>query len=126
MERNFNGTRNKSECITSRSEIAAEDTWRLEDIFATEEDWEAAFKAVKEDLKKAEGHKGTLGESAEKLFSALQLQDEVFEKLGKVYSYSHMRNDQDTTNPFIKGWKIGQKLYTPRQRLRFHIWFLSY
>ncbi|MDQ7860271.1 hypothetical protein RCO48_02060 [Peribacillus frigoritolerans] len=26
-----------------------------------------------------------------------------FEKLGKVYSYSHMRNDQDTTNPFYQG-----------------------
>ncbi|QYF81837.1 oligoendopeptidase F [Brevibacterium sp. PAMC21349] len=93
----------KTNTLPSRSEIAPEDTWRLEDIFATEEDWEAAFKAVKEDLKKAEAHKGTLGESAEKLFAALQLQDEVFEKLGKVYSYSHMRNDQDTTNPFYQG-----------------------
>ena len=68
----------KANTLPSRSEIAPEDTWRLEDIFATEEDWEAAFKAVKEDLKKAEAHKGTLGESAEKLFAALQLQDEVF------------------------------------------------
>ncbi|WP_110929099.1 oligoendopeptidase F [Bacillus massiliglaciei] len=89
--------------LPARSEIPAEDTWRLEDIFATEEDWEAAYAEVKESLKKAAAFKGTLGESAEKLFAALQYQDEVFEKLGKVYAYSHMRYDQDTTNSFYQG-----------------------
>ncbi|MEK3799741.1 oligoendopeptidase F [Peribacillus sp. FSL H8-0477] len=89
--------------LQARKDVPAEDTWRLEDIFATEEDWETTFTAIKESLQKADAFKGTLGESAEKLLVALQFQDEVFEKLGKLYAYSHMRYDQDTTNSFYQG-----------------------
>ncbi|CAH0344491.1 oligoendopeptidase F [Bacillus sp. CECT 9360] len=89
--------------LPARDEITVEETWRLEDIFATEEDWESEWKGIKEDLAKAESFKGTLGDSADKLFTALQFQDEVFERLGRVYTYSHMRYDQDTTNSFYQG-----------------------
>ncbi|PLT33880.1 oligoendopeptidase F [Bacillus sp. V5-8f] len=89
--------------LPAREDIEAEDTWRLEDIFATEEEWEKEWKGIKEDLAKADSFRGTLGESAEKLFAALQFQDDVFERLGRVYTYSHMRYDQDTTNSFYQG-----------------------
>ncbi|MFJ5622413.1 oligoendopeptidase F [Peribacillus loiseleuriae] len=97
------GQENAVKALPARSEVAVEDTWRLEDIYATEEDWENAFQAVKEDLLKADAYKGTLGESAEKLFAVLQYQNQVWEKLGKAYTYSHMRYDQDTTNSFYQG-----------------------
>ena len=97
------GLENAVKALPARSEVAVEDTWRLEDIYATEEDWEHDFQAVKEDLLKAEAYKGTLGESAEKLFAVLQYQNQVWEKLGKAYTYSHMRYDQDTTNSFYQG-----------------------
>ena len=89
--------------LPNRSEIKAEDTWKLEDIFATDRDWETEFEEIKNELSKAEAYKGTLGESAEKLYQALQFQDSVFERLGKLYTYSHMRYDQDTTNAFFQG-----------------------
>ncbi|MGN1401525.1 MAG: oligoendopeptidase F [Bacillus sp. (in: firmicutes)] len=89
--------------LPARSEIKVEDTWKLEDIFATDVEWENEFQAVKDELKKAPSFQGTLGESAEKLFQGLQFQDSVFERLGKLYAYSHMRADQDTTNPFFQG-----------------------
>ncbi|KMY49099.1 oligoendopeptidase F [Peribacillus loiseleuriae] len=97
------GQENAVKALPTRSEVAVEDTWRLEDIYATEEDWENAFQAVKEDLLKADAYKDTLGESAEKLFAVLQYQNQVWEKLGKAYTYSHMRYDQDTTNSFYQG-----------------------
>ena len=37
------------------------------------------------------------------LYEALQFQDELLERLGKLYAYSHMRYDQDTTNSFYQG-----------------------
>ena len=46
---------------------------------------------------------GKLGESAESLYDALQFQDQLLERLGKLYAYSHMRYDQDTTNSFYQG-----------------------
>lgn len=97
------GLENAVKALPARSEVAVEDTWRLEDIYATEEDWEHAFQAVKEDLLKVDAYKGTLGKSAEKLFAVLQYQNQVWEKLGKAYTYSHMRYDQDTTNSFYQG-----------------------
>ncbi|MGE8079507.1 oligoendopeptidase F [Peribacillus loiseleuriae] len=97
------GQENAVKALPARSEVAVEDTWGLEDIYATEEDWENAFQAVKEDLLKADAYKGTLGESAENLFAVLQYQNQVWEKLGKAYTYSHMRYDQDTTNSFYQG-----------------------
>lgn len=41
----FMAQETKVNALPSRSEIAAEDTWRLEDIFATEEDWEACLQS---------------------------------------------------------------------------------
>ncbi|MFJ7976100.1 oligoendopeptidase F [Peribacillus sp. NPDC096379] len=97
------GQENAVKALPARSEVVVEDTWRLEDIYVTEEEWETAFQEVKEDLLKADAYKGTLGESAEKLFAVLQYQNQVWEKLGKAYTYSHMRYDQDTTNSFYQG-----------------------
>ena len=90
--------------VPARKDLAVNDTWRLEDIFATDEAWEAAYKEIVEDLTKAGQFQGKLGESADDLYQALQYQDEVLEKLGKVYAYSHMRYDQDTTNSLYQGF----------------------
>ena len=90
--------------LPSRDAIQVEDTWRLEDIFASDADWDKEFTEVKEELAKASQYQGTLGESAEKLFQGLQFQDHVFERLGKLYTYSHMRYDQDTTNSKYQGF----------------------
>ena len=84
--------------LPSRNEIKQEDTWRLEDIFATDESWKKEYEEVKESLPKLAEFKGKLGESAETLFNALTYQDQVMERLGKLYTYAHMRYDQDTTN----------------------------
>ncbi|MFC0271970.1 oligoendopeptidase F [Metabacillus herbersteinensis] len=81
-----------------RSEIKEADTWRLEDVFPTNEAWEKEFNEVKEALPKIAEYKGKLGESASVLYEALSYQDEVMERLGKLYTYAHMRYDQDTTN----------------------------
>ncbi len=94
----------KVNTLPARTDIAVEDTWKLEDIFATDEAWESAYKEVKEDLTKAGQFQGKLGESADVLYDALQFQDAVLEKLGKVYAYSHMRYDQDTTNSLYQGF----------------------
>lgn len=89
--------------LPSRSEIAVDDTWRLEDIFPNDEAWEKEYKEVKELIPGASEFKGKLGESADVLYTALQYQDHLLERLGKLYTYAHMRYDQDTTNSFYQG-----------------------
>ncbi|TWG29744.1 oligopeptidase F [Geobacillus sp. C56-T2] len=89
--------------LPSRSEIPIEETWRLEDIFPADEAWEQEFRQVKAMIPKLGEYKGRLGESPELLYEALQYQDEVSMRLGKLYTYAHMRYDQDTTNSFYQG-----------------------
>ncbi|MCI1590451.1 oligoendopeptidase F [Heyndrickxia oleronia] len=96
-------TNTTTKSLPSRNEVQEELTWRLEDIFASDEAWDKEYKEVKELLPSAEKFKGKLGDNAEKLFEALTFQDEVAERLGKLYAYSHMRSDQDTTNSFYQG-----------------------
>ena len=86
-----------------RDEVATENTWRLEDIFAVDEQWEKEFNEVKGLIPSVQEYQGKLGESAEQLYSALQLQDKLLERLGRLYTYAHMRYDQDTTNSFYQG-----------------------
>lgn len=89
--------------LPSRNEIAAEDTWRLEDIFSTDDEWEKEYQEVQKLIPDAEKFQGKLGENAETLYDALKFQDHLLSRLGKLYTYAHMRYDQDTTNSFYQG-----------------------
>jgi oligoendopeptidase F len=89
--------------LPGRNEVATEDTWRLEDIFANDEAWEKEFNEVKGLLPGVQEFQGKLGENADQLYNALQVQDKLLERLGRLYTYAHMRYDQDTTNSFYQG-----------------------
>ncbi|MDF0727929.1 oligoendopeptidase F [Cytobacillus sp. S13-E01] len=84
--------------LPNRSEIQVEDTWRLEDIFETDEAWEKEFQEVKDMIPKISEFQGKLSDSADGLYEALSYQDDISMRLGKIYTYAHMRYDQDTTN----------------------------
>lgn len=94
---------NTVKSLPPRSEIKEENTWKLEDIFSTDAEWDKEYKSLLEDSKKAVEVKGTLGESADHFYNGLKLQDDIMERLGRLYTYSHMRYDQDTTNSFYQG-----------------------
>ncbi|OZM58274.1 oligoendopeptidase F [Lottiidibacillus patelloidae] len=94
---------NKVKALPKREETKVEDTWRLEDIFATDETWEKEFTEVKALIPEMESFSGKLGDSSEMLYKVLKAQDEISNRLGKLYTYAHMRYDQDTTNSFYQG-----------------------
>lgn len=89
--------------LPARSEIKVEDTWKLEDIFATDDAWEQEFEEVKALIPDMAKYQGKLGESADMLYEALQTQDELTRRASILYTYAHMRYDQDTTNSSYQG-----------------------
>lgn len=89
--------------LPTREEISVENTWNVEAIFSTDEEWEKEFKSVKEAMGKLDQFKGKLGENSANLFECLQYQNEIGARLGKVYVYAHLKSDQDTTNSFYQG-----------------------
>src|SRR5699024_8580533 len=84
--------------MPERKDIPEEYTWKLEDIFATDELWEKELTALTEDIPKITEYQGTLASSAEKIYEVFQLQDAFSERLSKLYTYARMRYDQDTAN----------------------------
>jgi oligoendopeptidase F len=93
----------KTKALPKRSEVPVADTWDLEAIYSTNDVWEKEFSETKELLPDLKSYQGKLGESAETLYTYLQKQDEATKKLGKLYTYAHMRYDQDTTDSFYQG-----------------------
>ena len=94
--------KNNMKKVPLRNEIPKDYTWRLEDIFPSDEAWEEEFQAVQALLPKSKDFQGRLGESAGHFLAALEYQDQLSERLGKLYTYAHMRADQDTTNSFYQ------------------------
>ncbi len=93
----------KVNALPKRDEIPVEDTWELEAIYENDQQWEEEFNEIKALLPQMKEYKGKLADSADKLYNALQKQDEITIKLGKLYTYAHMRYDQDTTNSHYQG-----------------------
>ncbi|MBT2215440.1 oligoendopeptidase F [Virgibacillus dakarensis] len=93
--------------LPKRSEISEELKWKLEDIFATDDAWEEELQSLKNDIPKIEEFQGKLAESAQNLYDLLQMQDNLSMRLGKLFTYAHMRYDEDTTNSFYQA--INQK-----------------
>ncbi len=103
----------KTKRLPARNEIATEDTWKLEDIFSSDDAWENEFQEVVALIPSVKEFAGKLHESSDKLFEALSLQDQILQRLGKLYTYAHMRYDQDTTNSFYQGLDDrGKNLYS--------------
>ncbi|GCE16636.1 oligoendopeptidase F [Dictyobacter kobayashii] len=81
-----------------RDEIPTEYTWNLESIYSQDEAWESDFQHIQQRLPELEALKGTLAQSGSALLKVLRTRDEITEALEKLYVYSSMRKDEDTTN----------------------------
>ena len=88
--------------IPKREEVPVELTWDLATIFETDEKWEAEFESLNKEIPKIKEFQGTLSESADNLYNMFRFQDDISERLGKLYTYSNMKYDEDTTNTFYQ------------------------
>src|SRR2546425_1007949 len=89
--------------LKNRADIPTEFTWNLESIFASNDDWERAFKSLQQRLPELEALRGTLAQSGQALLTVLQKRDEIYKQLEQLYVYASMRRDEDTTNSTYQG-----------------------
>ena len=82
--------------LPKRSEVKLEETWRIEDIFATDEAWEAELAVLKDLVPTIGEYSGKLATSAQVLLEALELDNAIGERVSKLYVYAHLKHDQDT------------------------------
>ena len=83
--------------LPKRSEVKVENTWKVEDMYANLDAWKADVEKVKELTEQLAAYQGKMGESAENLYQAMFLDDEIGRIGGKAYSYASRCSDVDTT-----------------------------
>ena len=88
--------------IRERSEIPQEDTWALEDLYATDADWEKALKTLEEDEKALASYSGHLMDSPEKLYGFMTRIEQMSVKASRLGNYCMRKGDQDTRNAFYQ------------------------
>ena len=81
-----------------RSELAPETCWDLTQIYKTDADWEEAFRTLDDLLAAHQACRGHLADSAEMLKRGLETGDALGLRLETLYSYAHLKSDEDLAN----------------------------
>lgn len=88
--------------LPERKDVPAEYKWHIEDIFETNEAFEAELAAFSEDVKALGGYQGHLGDSPEKLLEYLELKEQLMVRADSLGAYAFHRADEDTSDPFYQ------------------------
>ena len=84
--------------LPARNEIPAESRWKLEDIYPSDDAWQADFDRLKPLAGRISSYQGKLDQSASLLLECLSLRDELGITSAKVFAYARMRRDENTAN----------------------------
>ncbi len=102
-----------SKTIPTRNEIQDNDKWDLSPLFKDEKEWESLFIEIESIIPGFENYKEKLSESLETFKSALDLDQEISRKVEKLYTYAHLKSDEDKTNQHYMGfYQRAMNLYT--------------
>ena len=92
-----------SQKIPLRSEIASNDQWDLTPLFESDQAWETHFSETGGKLDGYQTFKGRLLESPEQLANGLDFHMEISRAIENLYTYAHLKNDEDKTNSGYTG-----------------------
>jgi len=81
-----------------RSEVPVEYTWRVEDIYATYDDWQKDKDAVAKLIAQIDEKKAGWTESASKMADLYELTDAIARKGARLFSYASFLSDVDMEN----------------------------
>ena len=91
--------------IPKREELDKNYCWAIEDVFESDEAWEAELVACSDLPAKAMSYKGRLSESGETLKEFLDLSEKTSLKLRRLFLYASMKADENTANPTYQAMK---------------------
>ncbi|MGD9251431.1 MAG: oligoendopeptidase F [Desulfobacterales bacterium] len=104
--------------IPLRADVAASDQWDLTPLFDTDDAWEQAFAGVQSDLEGYAAFRGRMGESAAALREAIEFDLDLSRRLERLYTYAHLKNDEDKSNQVYLGlYQRAVSLYTRASEL---------
>ena len=82
--------------IPARGELDPRFTWATEDLFSSDEAWEAEIPAIRQLIGQLQGYRGRLARSAGDLLAFLRLEDQFSLRAEPFACYAMYKRDQDT------------------------------
>lgn len=89
--------------IPPRSKVNKKYTWNAESVFKSPREWEAALKAVMNEIPHVKKYEGKLGESPETLLKGIEAVEGILHKAQTVFMYAQFAYAVDTTNQASAG-----------------------
>ena len=72
-------------------------------LYSSHEEWNKDLEALEGDVPKYDNFRGTLSQSSIKLKECLEFDMNISRRLEKLYTFAHLKNDEDKTNSFYQG-----------------------
>ena len=89
--------------IPERKDIPEEHRWDLKPLFKTDEKWETLFADIEHKLESYNNFKGRLKDSPADFRDAIEFDLTVSREVEKLYTYAHLKSDEDKSNQFYLG-----------------------
>ncbi|MCU0849556.1 MAG: oligoendopeptidase F [Spirochaetes bacterium] len=87
--------------IPERKEIPAADRWDLSPLFRNDAEWEALFSDIEKRMDGYATFRGRIGGSLDAFRDAIGFDLGVSRKAERLYTYAHLRSDEDKTDQFF-------------------------
>ena len=84
--------------IPARSELPVEDTWATEDLYPSDEAWQAELAGLEGVKDVFASYAGRLGESGQTLYDYLRYDEDMGETFSRLANYCMRKADEDTRN----------------------------
>lgn len=101
--------------MIERAEVPLKDRWNVEALYPTLEAWYQEFESITRELEaphwpKIQAFKGRLAQAPEILAEALKEILIIDRKISKLYTYAHLKHDEDLAEP--KNKEMYERIFT--------------
>ena len=86
--------------LLPRQDIPKADCWDLTPLFKSAEDWNILYSDLETRINDYQDYAGTLNQNFDQFRSCIEFDHRMGRDLEKVYTYAHLRNDEDKTDAF--------------------------
>ena len=104
--------------IPDRKDSQPDHRWDLTPLFVSDTEWEALFGVLENEIDSYRQYKGRLHESVTVFHEALVFHLSVMRRVEKLYTFAHLKKDEDQSNQFYLGlYQRALNLYTRTSEL---------
>ncbi len=93
-----------TEKIPERKNIPDAHKWDLAPLFSSDEQWESLFAEIEKEIVQYNTYRGRLAESAALFKEMIEFDCAVSRKLEKLFTYAHLKSDEDKSNQHYLGF----------------------